>query len=162
MTYSCWIRAVLKITDTIWISLLYMRIHLVNFLHWKTTCLRWKILKVHWYTHLYITYIFVCINIAQNMCVIYISRICIMYMYICKRIVKLICHRRSNMLSVSQCCDWESNHNSVKFLFFSFSFSAFDPHRECFRLFLDLYILKFCFRHTINIIRKERAIQFPV
>lgn len=81
-------------------------------------------------------------------------------MYICKRIVKLICHRRSNMLRVSQCCViGESNHNSAKFLsffFFPSSFSALDPHRECFRLFLDLCILKFCFRRYDKHYSKKR------
>lgn len=70
------------------------------------------------------TYISICISIAQNMYVLYRVYICIIYIFIyVKGLFKLICHRRSNMLRVSQCCVMrEINHNSAKFLFFSFFF----------------------------------------
>lgn len=80
---------------------------------------------------------YVSISIAQNMYFILYVYIYI-YMNMCKRIVKLICHR-SNILYVSQCCDWESNCNSFNFPFFflSSSYALVLKHR--------VYLLKFCF-----------------
>lgn len=81
----------------------------------------------------YITYISVCISIAQNMCFI------ISYMYnICVKglLYKLICHQRSNILWVSQCCDWESI--IVIALVFSIFFS------------LSLLVLRFLIHPSIS------------
>lgn len=58
-------------------------------------------------------------------------------------------------------CDWESNHNSAKFLILLFFFrsprSSALIHIE--RVFPDYFSIfthaKFCFRHTTNIFRKE-------
>lgn len=89
----------------------------------------------------------------------YIANICIIYIYICKRIVKLICHRRSNMLRVSQCCVIERVIITALSFFFFFRSPRSSALIHIERVFPDYFSIfkhaKFCFRHTTNIFRKE-------